>query len=112
MSCEWPSAATVSLSFQASGAAAPKTPSTPQSAPLARTWLMRASRLARKFGRLQVDPTVAAGLDAGELAAGGVLLAVPAGAPASPPPPHAASSAHSAVAAGPRRGREGSEGQV
>ena len=34
MSCECPSAASVSLSFQTTGAAAPKTPSAPQSAPV------------------------------------------------------------------------------
>src|SRR4029453_18488111 len=100
MSCEWPSAASVSLSFQASGAVAPKTPSTPQLAPLARTWLMRASTLARKSGRLQVEP-----VPAGELAAGVALVTGPGAA--SPPPPHAASSEHSKIATA--AGREGSE---
>ena len=54
MSCEWPVAAWVSGSFQATGPAGPKVPSLPQLAPAARAWLTRASRLVWKSGRLQV----------------------------------------------------------
>src|SRR5436190_11285496 len=109
MSCEWPSAASVSWSFQATGAAAPKTPSLPQSAPLARTWLMRARTAARKSGRLQVEPTVAAGLDAGVLAAGASPVGPPAGTAESPPPPHDASKAQSTLAIAPRCARQSCE---
>jgi hypothetical protein len=95
MSFEWPSAAAVSLSFQVSGAAAAKTPSLPQFAPPARTWLMRASRLAWKSGRLHVDALAV--VPAGALADG--LADVPPAVDApSPPPPHEARHTHARAA--------------
>src|SRR6476646_3365461 len=102
MSFEWPSAAAVSRSFHASGAAAPNTPSLPQSAPAARTWLIRASRLVRKSGRLHVDGTVAvvppvAVPPAGVLAAGAAAGPGADEDPSPPPPPHAATAAASAA---------------
>src|SRR6185369_783626 len=101
MSFEWPSAATVSRSFHASGGAAPNTPSLPQFAPAARTWLIRASRFARKSGRLHVDAVVVPPV---AVPPAGVLAAGAAGPGADedaspPPPPHAATAAASAAGA-------------
>src|SRR4051794_40996650 len=96
MSFEWPSAEAVSLSFHVSGAAAAKTPSLPQFAPLARSWLMRASRLAWESGRLQVETAVVVPPVA---ALAGVLAAEPAAAGAASPPPHEVSQAHATATA-------------
>src|SRR3982751_4452612 len=82
MSCEWPVAACVSRSFQATGPAGPKVPSLPQLAPAARAWLTRASRLVWKSGRLQVAVSDALPAVDGAGAAGVAL---------SPPPPQLAS---------------------
>jgi hypothetical protein len=74
---------------------------------------MRASTLARKSARLQVEPTLVEGVVDPGLAAGAALETVlAAGAPASPPPPHAASSPHRAVATTDGDRRNESEVQV
>ena len=67
MSSEWPRAAEARLPFQLSGVVAAKRPPLRQSTAVERHWLMRASAVAAKSGRLQV-PATGAGAGAGTAA--------------------------------------------